>query len=101
MSTKMRRLYPIRVGSGSPTTGQVSHIDLCVVLSLIITMVLLRRTCKISNYTDQHNVDEDMTTIPSYNGCSSWGTSAGIFLRQPDNHTTMVSSDVASSNIRN
>ena len=37
--------------------------------------------------TDEHNVDEDIATIPSCSGYCDWGTSAGIFLRQPDNPT--------------
>lgn len=36
-------------------------------------------------YTDQHNVDEDIDTIPSQGGSWVWNTGAGAYLRQPDN----------------
>ena len=49
----------------------------------------------IYSYTDEHNVDEDIATIPSCSGYCDRGANAGIFLRQPDNPTNVRHDAVA------
>ena len=39
----------------------------------------------IKYYTDFHDVDEDIDTIPSQGGNWDWTNGAGAYLRQPDN----------------
>ena len=51
------------------------------------------------NYTDTHNVDEDIDTIPSQGGNWDWNTGAGAYLRQPDNPLNITYDAVASSDI--
>lgn len=48
------------------------------------------------NYTDWHEVDEDMMTICTYNGWYDAGDWAGIILRYMVDTPTLTSSDVAS-----
>ena len=56
-------------------------------------------TVEFLNYTDGHNVDEDIDTIPSQGGAYIVEVTAGVYLRQPDNPLNITYNSVAS--IRN
>ena len=50
-----------------------------------------------SNYTDGHDVDEDMVTIPHYGGWWTYGTRVGVAYRElynAPNVLAAVASDV-------
>ena len=48
------------------------------------------------NYTDQHDVDEDMMTICTCYGAYNHGDDVGIMHRYVNDSPTLVSGDVAS-----
>ena len=76
MSTKIWGLLLVVVDHGALEARQVSPNEIWAMLLLLLYPVtLLRRTCKIWNYTDWHDVDEDMRTISLQGGC--W-TESGI-----------------------
>ena len=53
------------------------------------------------NYTDYHDVDENLRTISNYGGDWPAGNSAGVALRTPYDNPTDSGSGVASSDIQN
>ena len=56
---------------------------------------------KIHSYTDWHDVDEDLRTIPSQGGRWTAGSSAGTACRTMNDSPTTTLDTVASSDIRN
>ena len=82
MSTKMEGLSRLIIVSGIMETGQVSHTEICIMLLLRPGILLLRRTSKMFiYYTDEHNVDEDMTAIFGQGGGWNWNENIGMMNR--------------------
>ena len=99
VSTKTRRLSRIKVEIGLLEVGQVLCIEMCSILPLIQPIMLLLCVdihVLSHDYTDQHNVDEDIDTIPSQGGSWVWNTGVGAYLRQPDNPLNNTVDTVAS-----
>ena len=73
-------------------TWQVSHADICtIILFTVGVLLLLRRTYKMFiYYTDNHDVDEDMTTIPYYSGHCTSESRVGIAFRAIDNTSSVA-----------
>ena len=53
-------------------------------------------TQNVINYTDTHDVDEDMSTICTCYGSYNQGDEVGIMRRYMNDSPTLVSADVAS-----
>ena len=60
---------------------------------MLLLDVDIRRFC---NYTDPHDVDEDLKGFTSHGGSESWDNRAGMFIRQPDNPLDITYSGGAS-----
>ena len=55
----------------------------------------------VINYTDYHDVDEDLRTAASYGGHYSAEDTVGIMDRNPSSNLTEIFNFVASSNMKN
>ena len=60
---------------------------------MLLLDVDIRKFC---NYTDAHDVDEDLKGFTSHGGSESWDNRAGMFIRQPDNPLDITYSGGAS-----
>ena len=93
----------IRIREWIMMDGRVYLPETCMnlVTPHIILLLLSVGIWEISNHADPHNVDEDLTTIPSH-GChrnmDSW---AGVICRDAQNIPTDFGGYAASSNMKN
>ena len=61
----------------------------------VYTNVASSDISKFLNYTDDHDVDEDLVTMPQHGGASTYGNQAGVAFRQmryPSHVSTVVAS---------
>ena len=73
------------VGVGTMETGQVLPVEIWIVIHSMHLLLLLRRTHKMQNYTDWHDVDEELRTITILGGFWGHGDFAGFYDRSMDN----------------
>ena len=96
MSTKRWGLLSFMVRVGTITSQQVPRNDICFALPLIYPWMLLRRSLQSARYTDEHHVDEDLTTVLLQGGWWAQGTFTGITYREmifaPTDAYTIVAS---------
>ena len=86
---------------GITAPRQVSHVDVWISIRPIYPLLLLRRTHKIWNYTDDHDVDEDLRTILLQGGMWYQNDNAGGTCRYMGDTPTTAWDTAASSDIRN
>ena len=101
MSTKTWPPYRFMAILGIMAPRQVSHVDVWISIRPIYPLLLLRRTHKIWNYTDDHDVDEDLRTILLQGGMWYQNDNAGGTCRYMGDTPTTAWDTAASSDIRN
>ena len=75
--------------------------SLQLVLVLLPRVLLLRRTCKIRDIADLHDVDEDARTVVLCGGSWLDSIDAGVAFRVIGHYSFSPLEYVASSNIKN